>query len=92
LQNKANIDIFIARALEREQRYLWERMQALKLCRQIMEVAAENMPRSIVMALVSIAEYPEDDFRKVCLDTLKELGKIWAQFHFSSESVLVSFD
>lgn len=70
----------MARALEREQRYLWERMQALKLCRQVMEVAPESLSRTVVMALVSIAEFPEDDFRKVCLDTLKELGMFFPSY------------
>lgn len=70
---QAKIDVFIARALDREEKYVWERMQALKLCRQIMEVAPHLMPKQIVMSLISIAQSQEDDFRKVCLDALRDL-------------------
>lgn len=69
-----NMDLFIARSLERDSKYLWERMQALKLIRRMMVVDASLLPRSIVQSLVAIAEHVKDDFRRVCLDAVRELG------------------
>ena len=92
-----NLDLMIVRSLERESKFLWERMQALKLIRKWMAMLATaqarirdplstpplakglpNRPpigltRSLVQSLVSIAEQPKDDFRRVCLDAIREL-------------------
>lgn len=70
---KLNIDLFVARALERDSKFLWERMQALKLIRQFMKVAPHLIPRSVVQSLVSIAEHPKDDFGRISLDAIREL-------------------
>lgn len=63
----------LLRTLERDPKYAWERMQAHRLCKGIMEVAPQLFPRSLVMSLVAIADCAQDEFRKVCLDTLREL-------------------
>lgn len=68
-----NIDVFVARALERDEKYVWERMQALKLVRCIMHIDPSLMTRTILQALVSVAETPKDDFRRLCLDCIREL-------------------
>jgi Rapamycin-insensitive companion of mTOR, N-term/Rapamycin-insensitive companion of mTOR, domain 5/Rapamycin-insensitive companion of mTOR RasGEF_N domain/Rapamycin-insensitive companion of mTOR, middle domain len=73
---KVRMDILVARSLERDNKYMWERMQALKLIRAIMEVAPARMPRSLVQALVSVADAAKDEFRRVCLDTLRELALV----------------
>lgn len=53
-----------------------ERMQALKFTRRLMEVDAQLMPASIVQSLVAIAEQATDEFRRVCLDTIRDLGML----------------
>jgi hypothetical protein len=93
-----NMDLLIVRSLERESKFLWERMQALKFIRQWMAMLSaaqaqakskEHTPshkslpqrapigltRSLVQSLVSIAEQPKDDFRRVCLDAIRELSQ-----------------
>lgn len=124
--HELNMDLFVVRSMERDSKYLWERMQAIKFVRRWMELMAEcptpvpmqtntngaiNAPsgskqssagraspllsaaataslppssqppaspiplsRSLVQSLVSIAEQPKDDFRRVCLDALRELA------------------
>lgn len=64
----------LLRSLEREPRYTYERMQALKFIRHVMEVDASQMPRFVVQSLVAVAQHADDDFRKVCLETIRELG------------------
>ena len=34
-----------------------------------------GLTRSIVQSIVSIAEQPKDDFRRVCLDAIRELSQ-----------------
>lgn len=70
---KLSMDLLISRSLERDSKFLWERMQALKLVRHLMTVDPTLIPRTIVASLVSIAEHPKDDFRRVCLDAIREL-------------------
>ena len=106
-----NLDLLIVRSLERESKFLWERMQALKFVRKWMgmssaaQVAAKakvgapppppdtpppppqhapiDLTRSLVQSLVSIAEQPKDDFRRVCLDAIRELSQCISIFHIS---------
>jgi len=68
-----NIDLLVSRSLERDSKYLWERMHALKFIRRMMAVDPSTISRSIVQSLVSIADFPKDDFRRVCLDAVREL-------------------
>lgn len=70
---RLNFDLFLCRSLERDAKFLWERMQSLKLIRQIMLVAPHLIPRSVIQSLVSIAEHPKDDFRRISLDAIREL-------------------
>ncbi len=69
-----NLDIFIARSLEVESKFVWERMQALKLVRHIIALDPQCCPRALIQSLVAIADHPRDDFRRVCLDAIKELA------------------
>ncbi|CAM9715017.1 unnamed protein product, partial [Ectocarpus sp. 8 AP-2014] len=76
--------LFIALALAREQYELWERMQALKLVKQIMAVDSSRLPREVVRTVVAVSGHKEDNFRRanvldlsglqVCLETLQELA------------------
>ncbi|CAM9222945.1 unnamed protein product, partial [Choristocarpus tenellus] len=72
LLHQQRFGLFIALALAREQ--LWERMQALKLVKRIMEVDSSRVPREVVQTLVAVSGHMEDSFRRVCLETLRELA------------------
>jgi hypothetical protein len=73
LMYKLNLDLFIVRGLERESRYMWERMQAFKLLKKLAQIAPSLITRSLMQSLLAIAEQPKDDFRRVSLDLLREL-------------------
>ena len=63
------------RCLEREdQKYMWERMQSLKWVRHVMDQWPNEVPRCIVQTLVAIVTHTKDEFRRICLDTLRELS------------------
>eukprot|EP00004_Rigifila_ramosa_P013527 TRINITY_DN3004_c0_g1_i1.p1 TRINITY_DN3004_c0_g1~~TRINITY_DN3004_c0_g1_i1.p1 ORF type:complete len:1085 (-),score=258.97 TRINITY_DN3004_c0_g1_i1:103-3207(-) len=68
-----HVDYCVVRSLERDKVHDPERLQALKLIRKIMEVDCNVMPRSLVQSLVAVAENPEDNFKRVCLETLCEI-------------------
>ena len=59
------------RALEREPKFVWERMQALKLVRHVLHLAPEACPRGLVRSLVAVALHEPDNFRRVALETLR---------------------
>lgn len=69
-----NIPIFMMRSLEREDnKYLWERLQSLKWIRHLMDNYADQIPRCIIMSLIAIAQNGKDEYRRICLDSLREL-------------------
>jgi rapamycin-insensitive companion of mTOR len=71
------IPMFVIRSLERpstKRPELHERMETLKLLRRIMEVEPTLVPKSCVRSLVAICGNREDHFRRVCLETLRELA------------------
>ncbi|CBN77350.1 conserved unknown protein [Ectocarpus siliculosus] len=49
-------------------------MQALKLVKQIMAVDSSRLPREVVRTVVAVSGHKEDNFRRVCLETLQELA------------------
>ena len=69
-----HVQLFVVRSLEREQKLLAERVQALKLIRRIMEIDALQMPVSLVTSLVAVAGHKDDNMRRLCLETLRELA------------------
>lgn len=71
---ETHTDVLVARALEREDRFLWERMQAMKLVKHMVDIAPGTITRSIVMALVSVSSNLDDEFGKLCLVTLREVA------------------
>ncbi|KAI9140964.1 Rapamycin-insensitive companion of mTOR, N-term-domain-containing protein [Paraphysoderma sedebokerense] len=76
LMIRYHIDYFLVRTLIRDQKYELEREQSLKLIRRWISIpnAAEIIPASIIRVLVSIAEYPDDKLRMICVETLCELS------------------
>ncbi|KAJ3033210.1 hypothetical protein HDV00_006653 [Rhizophlyctis rosea] len=71
-------DVFIIRALTRDQRYDVEREQALKLVRTLLDIpgGVELLPQSIVRTIIAVAEQSDDKMRNVSLETLCEFGMI----------------
>ena len=68
----------VHRCLDIELDNKFERLQALRLIRQIMFLAPASFPQCLVRSLVSIAEgdHKETDrLRKICLAVLCELSK-----------------
>lgn len=54
----------------------YEREQAIKLVRAFVDNdALPFVPRSVVRALVAIAEQTSDKLRNICLETLAEICK-----------------
>lgn len=53
---------------------IMERTQALKLMERVRKIAPELFPTSFGRSLVAIANSKEDSFRKVCIDSLRELA------------------
>ena len=80
------------RSLERESKYLYERMQALKLVRRMMVVDPSAMSRSLVKSLIAIAEHRKDDFRCVCLDAVRELVLLNPELVASCNGIKVRTD
>ncbi|RLN57964.1 hypothetical protein BBJ28_00005507 [Nothophytophthora sp. Chile5] len=68
------LPVFVVRSLEREQKHLAERVQALKVVRRVMEIDAAQMPTGLVASLTAIAGHKDDNLRRVCLETLRELA------------------
>ena len=68
-----NIDLFLIRSLERDSKYLWERLQAFKLYKRLMALAPQHMTRALVQSILAMAELPKDDFRRVSLHEVREM-------------------
>ncbi|TMW68659.1 hypothetical protein Poli38472_006127 [Pythium oligandrum] len=69
-----SLAVFVVRSMEREQKLLAERVQAIKVIRRILEIDASLMPQSLVASVVAIASHKDDNMRRVCLETLRELA------------------
>lgn len=69
-----DIHWLIVAALERESDYSMERIQALKIIDRIRLKAPEVFPIAFARSLVAISNSKEDNFRKVCLESLRELS------------------
>ena len=71
-----DIHWLIVTALERESDYSMERIQALKIIDRVRKVAPESFPIAFARSLVAISNSKEDNFRKVCLESLRELSLV----------------
>ncbi|KAL6304381.1 Rapamycin-insensitive companion of mTOR, N-term-domain-containing protein [Sparassis latifolia] len=80
------LDWYIIKSLTRDNKYAVEKEQVIKLIRSVVEIGSERRtPRSsmssgtvplseaVMRAFISIAEYPEDPFKFICLQTLTEI-------------------
>lgn len=65
------IDLF-----ERDQESVAERMQVLKIMKMFMTLDASSFPISFARSLVAVAGQSGDNFRRVSLDTLRELSLV----------------
>ncbi|KAF7965609.1 hypothetical protein HWV62_33461 [Athelia sp. TMB] len=80
-----DIDWFIVKSLTRDNKHAVEKEQVIKLIRAVVTVSRERksiigtgpvtVPISdcVMRALVAVADYPEDPFRSVCIQTLAEI-------------------
>ncbi|PIL22333.1 hypothetical protein GSI_15021 [Ganoderma sinense ZZ0214-1] len=81
-----NMDWFIVKSLSRDNKHTVEKEQAVKLIRAVVEIGSErHSPNSavgtgtvplsdaVMRAVISVAEYPEDPFKPICLQTLTEI-------------------
>jgi rapamycin-insensitive companion of mTOR len=60
-------------SLERDHEFVQERMQALKCMRKFIEVSAATFPIAFARSLVAVASNKDDNIRRVCLETVREL-------------------
>ncbi|RYG68985.1 hypothetical protein EON64_03885 [archaeon] len=82
LQNAAFIKVLmveefhwlIVESLEKDSEYTMERIQALKLMDKVRKVDPDNFPVAFGRSIISIANSKEDSFRKICVESLRELA------------------
>ena len=87
-----NLDLFLIRSLEREQKYLWERLQAFKLYKRLLALQPHRLSRALVQSILSIAEQPKDDFRRVSLDAVREMMLLIPELVCSCNGIRVLLD
>lgn len=64
----------VVTSLERDYDYSMERMQAFKLMEKIRIIAPQLYPVAFGRSLVAVANSRDDNFRKLCLEALRELA------------------
>lgn len=74
---REEIHWIVITSLEREvEQVTLERMQALKLVKKYMAVSSDTFPISFARSLVAIANHRDDNIRRVCIETLRELSVV----------------
>lgn len=69
-----NIPYFMMMCLEREDdKYYWERLFALKWVRLLIDQFPLSIPKVAVMSLIGIASNGKHQYRRICLDFLREI-------------------
>ncbi|RPD54648.1 hypothetical protein L226DRAFT_535797 [Lentinus tigrinus ALCF2SS1-7] len=81
-----DLDWYMVKSLSRDNKHTVEKEQVIKLIRAIVEIGSErhpthsaigsgNVPLSdaVMRALIAVAEYPEDPFKPICVQTLTEI-------------------
>ncbi|KAL4262714.1 RICTOR family protein [Pleurotus pulmonarius] len=79
-----SLDWYIVKSLSRDNKYTIEKEQVIKLIRSIVEVGSIRrdsvgrrgsvpLSESVMRAVVAVAEYAEDPFRSICVQTLAEI-------------------
>lgn len=64
----------IVSSLEKDGDCAVERMQALKVMEKVQQVASDIYPLTFARSLVAVANFKEDNFRKICIDSLRDLA------------------
>ena len=86
----------IIASLEREDRdnyFLSERMQALKILITIIEKTPESFPLAFARSLVAIASYKEESsIYRVCLDILRKLCVVNPKVVAQAQGIRVMFE
>lgn len=59
--------------IERGEVHLVERMQALKLMKKFLLISGDIFPIAFARSLVAISNHKDDNLRRICLETLREL-------------------
>ncbi|KAJ7212059.1 Rapamycin-insensitive companion of mTOR, N-term-domain-containing protein [Mycena pura] len=80
------LDVYIIKSLTRDNKYVMEKEQVIKLVRTIVEVgtvrhesgnvgggATVLLSGGVMRAIVAVAEHAEDPFRLICIQTLAEI-------------------
>ncbi|KAI0822217.1 Rapamycin-insensitive companion of mTOR, N-term-domain-containing protein [Trametes gibbosa] len=81
-----NMDWYIVKSLSRDNKHTVEKEQVIKLIRAVVDIGSErHSPHSatgsgtvplsdaVLRALIAVAEYPEDPFKPICVQTLTEI-------------------
>ncbi|KAI0632054.1 hypothetical protein C8Q77DRAFT_1158732 [Trametes polyzona] len=81
-----NLDWYIVKSLSRDNKFAVEKEQVIKLIRTVVDIGSErHSPNSatgsgtvplsdaVMRALIAVAEYPEDPFKPICVETLTEI-------------------
>jgi len=71
-----SIDILAARALEKEHKFLWERMQAMRLIRQFWSTAPFAVTHAIGHAILAVAETTKDPFVRAAMEGAREICRL----------------
>jgi len=74
--NSKRFHLMTVRSLEREPRFLEERVLALKLVRKMAVVAGQQLPRTLLRSLVAIANHRDDQLKEAAIDSLREISMI----------------
>lgn len=64
----------IVSTLEKDGDNAVERMQALKIIEKVQEISADIFPVAFARSLVAVANSKDDTFRKICIETLRDLA------------------
>ncbi|EMD39883.1 hypothetical protein CERSUDRAFT_112137 [Gelatoporia subvermispora B] len=81
-----DLDWYIVKSLARDNKHAVEKEQVIKLIRTIVEIGSERhdpdegaasgtvpLSEAVMRAFIAVAEYPEDPFRPICVQTLAEI-------------------
>jgi rapamycin-insensitive companion of mTOR len=78
--------------MERDVESIWERMQALKIMKLVVALCPSKFPASFTRSLVAVASHKDDNFRRVCLETLRELSVCNAPAVYQANGFRVLFE
>jgi hypothetical protein len=86
------ISLLVIISLEKEPDFSWERMQALKIMTKFLDLFPAQFPLGFARSLVAIAAEKGDNFRRVALETLRELGIKNPKVAHEADAFRVLFD